>query len=391
MPVTIESLKGRMLDTDSHLQVPFSEFPTAFGPVLTEGLRRRYARLGRIARDKTVKTDLGEGLTAGFQWGGTPADEPTPDNVWTLKMHLAPGSFDAAKRLKTLDLMGVDRQILFPMAVPAAFMLSAHADAAATARRHNDYVLEWSAAAGAGGRLRPVAVINMDDVAGAIAEAERVIAKGAYSVNIGCGRPPAGLSPADPAWDPFWALFAETGVPVLLHIGGEVGMTDPMWGRTENLVPGKGAGALDGESVGPFSLMTMPFGPQAFLSAMILDGCLDRHPGLRLGVIEMTAQWVGPMAEALDQKLAVFGRLSKHLALKPSEYLRRQVRVTPFWWEPIGLYIDRYGLEDVYVFSTDFPHVEGGTEPVEKMFASLAGHSDSTIEKFFVTNGALLV
>lgn len=376
MTIGIDALRGRMLDADSHLQLPPSRLPEALGETFAAMMRARFAR--NANPDALVR------------FGDDPVTpEPNEKNVWTMKMWRAPGAYDASTRLKTLDCMGIERQLLFPMAVPAAMMLSEHAEAVRIARHHNDYTLDW--AGDGGGRLRPVAVINMVDRNQAMAEAKRVIDHGVFALNIGCGRPPAGVSPADPSWEPLWAMAAEAGVPVLLHIGGEFGFMDNVWGDTDNLRPGRQGDPLDGESVGPYKLSVMPFAPQAFLTALILDGVLERHPGLHIGVIEMTAQWVGPLAEMLDQRYELFSRLAKVMSMKPSEYIARQVRVTPFWWEPVGKYIERYGLEDTYVFSTDFPHVEGGTEPVECFYNSLAGHSDEVYEKFFVRNAALIV
>ncbi|HZU74679.1 MAG TPA: amidohydrolase family protein [Acidimicrobiales bacterium] len=381
MAVTVEALKGRMLDADSHLQVPPKHLDEALGPVFAGMLRQFWARMASARGTSVDQLNPIQGRP----------EPPTAENVWTAKMNAAAGAFDPAARLQTLDLMGVDRQLMFPMAVPASMMLSKRPEAFDVSRHHNDYVLDW--AKDGNGRLRPVAVINMNEVQPAIDELERVIGKGAYAVNIGCGRPPAGLSPADAAWEPFWARLEEAGVPVLFHIGGEVGFVDPAWGATPNLRPSTRGSQdpLDGETVSPYTLTAGAFAPANYLATLILDGVLERHPGLRLGAIEMTAQWVGPLAEVLDQRFEVFSRLRSFLSMRPSEYINRQVRVTPFWWEPVGKYLERFGLEDVYVFSTDFPHVEGGTEPVQRFWASLDGHSDEVYEKFFVTNAALII
>lgn len=86
-------------------------------------------------------------------------------------------------------------------------------------------------------------------------------------------------------------------------------------------------------------------------------------------------------------------RLAEHLSDKPSEYVKRNIRVTPFDGEPVGEFIARDGLEDVYVFSTDYPHAEGGTDPIGNFHRSLVehGHSDEVIEKFFVKNGEAIL
>lgn len=75
----------------------------------------------------------------------------------------------------------------------------------------------------------------------------------------------------------------------------------------------------------------------------------------------------------------------------PSEYLRRNFRATPFVHEDVGGMIDHFGLEEVYCFSTDFPHPEGGRAPLQKMTSTLSGHDDEIMEKFLVGNSELLL
>ena len=48
----------------------------------------------------------------------------------------------------------------------------------------------------------------------------------------------------------------------------------------------------------------------------------------------------------------------ERLPLKPSEYIKRNVRTSGFPWEPIDEYIRNDGLEDCYCYASDFPHVE---------------------------------
>jgi hypothetical protein len=54
--------------------------------------------------------------------------------------------------------------------------------------------------------------------------------------------------------------------------------------------------------------------------------------------------------------------------------------------------IERHpNLEDVYCFSTDFPHPEGGTNPLGVMSKSIERLGAATLEKFLVTNSELLM
>ena len=58
-------------------------------------------------------------------------------------------------------------------------------------------------------------------------------------------------------------------------------------------------------------------------------------------------------------------RLQK-LSLQPSEFVRRQMRVTPYPHEDAGWIVENSGPE-VAMFSSDYPHVEGGRNPLEAL------------------------
>ena len=82
---------------------------------------------------------------------------------------------------------------------------------------------------------------------------------------------------------------------------------------------------------------------------------------------------------------------SEKLPLKPSEYIKRNIRVSAFPWENVGVYVDHYGLTDVYCYASDFPHVEGGFDPMGFWSKRLERFGPEMMEKFFVTNGQFLL
>jgi hypothetical protein len=66
--------------------------------------------------------------------------------------------------------------------------------------------------------------------------------------------------------------------------------------------------------------------------------------------------------------------------------------VTPFVTEDVGLMLDRHlSLRSCYCFNTDFPHVEGGRNPLRRMGASVSHLPGDVLERFFVTNAQLLL
>ncbi len=75
----------------------------------------------------------------------------------------------------------------------------------------------------------------------------------------------------------------------------------------------------------------------------------------------------------------------RDLPAPPSEYLRRQVKYAPFPGEDVGWIVDNLGAETV-LFSTDYPHNEGGRDPIAKFDATMADLDDDTIDRFYRRN-----
>jgi hypothetical protein len=140
--------------------------------------------------------------------------------------------------------------------------------------------------------------------------------------------------------------------------------------------------------------MMMHVAPELFVSTMIFDGIFDAHPSLMVGVIEQGAEWVVPWIERLDRTQRTFGRTEPTIAGleldKASDYVRRNVRVTPFVGERVGWLIEQAGPE-VFLFSSDFPHPEGSKDPIGRFEATMDGVSESAREAFYAGNMADLM
>jgi predicted TIM-barrel fold metal-dependent hydrolase len=111
------------------------------------------------------------------------------------------------------------------------------------------------------------------------------------------------------------------------------------------------------------------------------------------GVIEQGASWVPGLMRQLDSAQDAFARLEERLqklSLRPSEYITRQVRVTPYPAENVGWIVEQAG-EEVCLFSSDFPHVEGGRNPLRRFEASLGELPESARRRFYADNFAELM
>ena len=92
--------------------------------------------------------------------------------------------------------------------------------------------------------------------------------------------------------------------------------------------------------------MSIPLPVMQTLNALVIDGVLQRHPDLRIGVIELGASWIPGWMRMLDSAHEAFRRNEErlqHMEMKPSEYVQRQVRATPYPHEDTGWTIANSG------------------------------------------------
>jgi predicted TIM-barrel fold metal-dependent hydrolase len=360
---------GRIVDVDSHLMVPPDILEHILGPL--------------------AAADIGLEYTRRLFAGPVPPPPDSFEAAWRAKGAMATDA-RPSERVRLMDLMGIARQLVVPN-TDFRLLFERTPEAHDAVRRYNDHAVAWGRETGR--RCVVAGLLNMTDVRRAMGEVERALQAGVGALSVACNEPPAGHSPAAPEWEPLWQLLAEARVPAVLHVGsagitGRTGFPDPRWGPPEPGVRRLGAS----ERAVTFLEATSPMAAQVYLAALILGGVFERLPGLRFALLEQTAGWVGPWAERLDWVVRHFGASTRvRLALKPSEYLARQVRVAPMWIEPVGGFIERHGLEDVYAFGSDFPHPEGGSDPVRHLMESLRPLGVDVIEKFFVRNGEVLL
>jgi predicted TIM-barrel fold metal-dependent hydrolase len=125
-----------------------------------------------------------------------------------------------------------------------------------------------------------------------------------------------------------------------------------------------------------------------FISALVLDGVLERHPALRGGVIEIGAGWVPDMIRRLDHAVAIWSKSEPHLAemrRPPSRQIREQLRFTPYPFEDVAEIVRESGPE-LYMFSSDYPHAEGGRDPLGRFDRSTASLDEHDRARFFYAN-----
>ena len=310
--------------------------------------------------------------------------------IASAKGWLALGAMDTAERSRALDLLGFTSQLVFSTFSVGLFAFSDDPDVVyGGARAHNRMM---TAFCGDDDRLVSVGFLPLNDPQQSL----RTLAE---ALDLGCGAvwvahaPSSGRSPAHIDNDPVWAAVQDAGVPIVMHIGGGKNAISKPWHRNGRPRPVDLHGG--GENLRAKDLPSVHHAAETYLTSMVLDGVFERFPGLRCGVIEMGASWAPSLLGRLDYAAKSFSRTEPmlgELSLKPSDYLRRQVRFTPFPGEDVAEMMAISGPE-LYLFSSDYPHPEGTKDPIGRFERSFAerGTDAAARQLFYEENYRSLV
>jgi len=306
--------------------------------------------------------------------------------IMARKNFAATGAFIPEDRARALDLLGFSSQLVFNTFHNRRLRDWEHRGdidlAYGAARAHNRGMVEFCSV---DGRLLPSCYVPLVDFERAAAMADEALAMGAAALLVASGCPP-NHSPSHVSLDPVWARAQEARIPVVFHVGGTGDLIDPNYFRNGLPIPPDFHGGE--ENFRSVDYMGIPWPPAQTLATLIFDGVLDRFPALRIGVIEQGAIWVPSWTRQMEAAFEAFSRHEERLRalkLKPTEYVTRQIRFTPYPTEDVGWIIEQSG-PDVCMFSSDYPHVEGGRRPLERFEASLAGAGEVVRHRFYEDN-----
>ncbi len=296
------------------------------------------------------------------------------------------GAFDRDDRSVAMDMLGFKKQLVFAThSVVTPFSASSKVTddlRYGATRAHNRAMRDFVAN---DDRLMGVAVVPLNDPESALAEVDFVLEAGLEAVWV--PHHAAGArSPGHVDLWPFWERLADAGLPFLLHVGGAPLQLDPVWSNTGRDPVRDWMGG--GENVRSKDMAVMHQGPETFLSVMVMDGIFERFPKLRGASVELGAGWVPAMLERLDWVVRSWSRVDQYLAeldRVPSDTLREQMAFTPFAFEDIGMLTDT-SHDDLYLFSSDYPHVEGGKDPIGRFEKSLGDRPDQVRDRFYAEN-----
>jgi predicted TIM-barrel fold metal-dependent hydrolase len=297
------------------------------------------------------------------------------------------GGWDVDERRQALDLLGFDCQLIFPTGSFEQIMQTPTSVRLEAVRAMNRGILDFCqdprllATAYVPFEFGPAIALDL------IAEA---VANKVPAVLIDSIPASHQHSFTHPDFDVVWAALQEANIAVFLHVGADQNYRPVPKVFFDN---GRDMRHFRSDAPGdPLSYMAIGYPGELFLASLVYDGVLEKFPKLRIGITELGATWLPSFLHFIDTGARAFKNIQdlSHLSMRPSDYLRRQVVVSPFAGEDVGWIIEQVG-EQMVAFSSDYPHHEGTDDPIRRFESSMSAVSDVERTAFYFDNGARLL
>lgn len=369
-------------DADAHLV----ETPDWLLPYADKTIRERLSPISvqRMKPDTPAEVEIANWRRR--HWD--PTERPAAEReIMTRKGWAAMGSFIREHRPRALDLLGFSAQLVSTTLLAYPLFEAEQADdldfAYRYAEAHNRGTVDFCAV---DKRLLPVAYLPLADFERSAAMAEEAIRMGCKALRISQSCP-RGHAPSHVGLDPVWACAQDHGVPIVFHVRENKGIIDDAYynngsTREHDFLGGQG------ENYHCINYMAIPRDVMQTLATMIFDGVFDRFPRLKFGVLEMGASWAPGWMRYMDVGFQAFRKHEdrlQRLSAPPSEIVRRQIRVTPHPLEDVRWIAAGTG-EEVPMFGSDYPHVEGGRDPLRSAERSASAMSEQARRRFYCDN-----
>jgi predicted TIM-barrel fold metal-dependent hydrolase len=331
-----------VIDADGHVCEPVDLWERNLPPAMRDrGPRVRY---DERTQTQQVLVEDHVAIPMGLAGLGNAGMHKNQDfgNALRYPGDLHRGGWDPGERLRVMDSEGIDIAVLYCGLGQSLGGFTDPKLALACHQVWNDWIAEWTSADPS--RLVGTSVLPLHDPKAAAAEVERAHALGLVA---GVVRPNPVLG--EPLWsarfDPVYEALAASGMPLGLH---GAGLFD---------IDGVSKRMVDLMAMGTHHALILFMDQYLTLAGLVYGGVLERHPDLRVLVLECGGGWIAHWMDRFDEFLEAYEwALPAKLSLTPSEYFRRQCVIS---FDPgertMGAMADLAG-EDNLIWASDFPH-----------------------------------
>jgi predicted TIM-barrel fold metal-dependent hydrolase len=367
----------QIIDADSHVSEPTEMWEQYLEPAFKSHAPYRDFPL---AQDGVVKIDIFSSPIKNLRVAGEKIYHKISDEIWAEGIKVAiqhtakygPPRNDPESQVKAMKGLGVDTCFLYPTV--GLWMLAIDSMqpqlAVALTRAYNNWLRDFCSYDPQ--VLRGVGAISLHDPHQMIPELRRIAEFGWKAVFLR-PNPVQGRLLSDPAYEAFWTECDRLGIAVSLHEG------------THSRLPTTGTERFHTRFA--MHACSHPMEQMMALLALIEGGVLERHPNLRVGLLESGCGWLPYWLWRLDQEYQHLAwEVKDNVKMQPSEYFRRQCFVAIEPSEPYLQAIVDYIGEDNLIFGSDYPHIDHNPEIVEEVVGLRDRLSQKTVQKILWDN-----
>jgi predicted TIM-barrel fold metal-dependent hydrolase len=259
---------------------------------------------------------------------------------------------DPGARIRDLDRLGIEVQLLFPSTLYARWTTDPRFEAALF-RCFNRFIARQTRPFSR--RLKWAGLVPLRDPRESIAALEEMIKLGASAAVVFGTAHDRML--CDKSFTDFWDEFARCKLPLCVHMAASF---PPFDSCVETFL---GAHALS---------MALP--AQMAFVALLATGMMDRYPDLRIAFMEFGAEWMFYMVGRLDHYLERDREIQPQVldARMPAKFMKEYLRSgrvficgemeDPLMKEEIAML-----GEDQLLYSSDYPHGEGRENAAQEL------------------------
>lgn len=285
-------------------------------------------------------------------------DSKSPLEFLRDREPIRPEYRDRDVRLKVMDEQGIEKVWLFPTLGILYEELLKHDPVAVTLTftAFNRW-LEDDWGCNFKDRIYAAPYLSLCDVDWAISELEWALERDARVVVMRPAAPTTvtgQLSPADPAFDPFWARVNEAGITVVVH-AGDSGYSSQGYAKDGFAATFEGAGKPS------IKMLAIERAAYDFLLSVTFDKLFERFPNVRLASVENGSEFLPDLFRKLT---STNRKMPGYFRDDPADAFREHVSINPFWEDDVYEIVDLMG-DDRVIFGSDWPHIEGMPEPLD--------------------------
>jgi predicted TIM-barrel fold metal-dependent hydrolase len=328
----------RIISSDSHVDIAhervLAHLPRQYHEAYDEarmGLARRMME-GKPQKQLRNKATT----TAPVNQGPMPTDQP-----WEAAGRA--GAHDPHARLEDMDVDKVDAEVLYSNITGGSEMYDIPGEGCLAAfQAFNSAAIEFASVDP--DRLIPVYILPLHDIEAGVKEVQRIANEGARAVQLPLYPADCDLAPYwDEVYEPLWSAIADAEMPISQHVGANDALFDIM---RRDPTPAKGIF----QSLPPIFMAEI-------VGSWIIPGIFDRHPNLKVVLVESGLGWIPYYLGRLDKMAERHGwdELGMDLREQPSHYWRTNMYAS-FEEDEFGVSVrHEIGVENL-LWATDYPH-----------------------------------